>query len=105
MSGEGASFWDIIQNQVSTFGQREQVIVMGNFNARTSNKWDSPNMPDIAVPRNNPYPRRENSDQPTPNAWGRAMLALCIASNLVIVNGRTPLPLTLAGDELVVVVI
>ena len=90
MSGDGASCWDILQNQVSTFGQRGQVIVMGDFNARTSNKWDLPNMPDLDVPRNNPYPRRENSDQRSPNAWGWAMLALCKASNLAIVNGRTP---------------
>ena len=56
MSGDGASFWDILQNQVSTVGQRGQVIVMGDFNARISNEWDLPNTPDLEVPRNNPYP-------------------------------------------------
>ena len=74
--------------------QKGEVIVMGDFNARTGldndileiDKFDNLDIPNIN--ENNDIPPRNSEDKLPSNLRGKELIETCKALKLTIVNGR-----------------
>ena len=72
--------WHIIENETSFFAAKGDVLLFGDFNARTLNISELADYDPVIKPR--------ISQDRTVNTFGRHLLYLCIAQNLLIANGR-----------------
>ena len=83
-----------LYEEILGFRQKGEVIVMGDFNARTGlhddiiniEKFDNIDIPNIN--QNNDIPPRNSEDKLTPNQRGKELIELCKALKLAILNGR-----------------
>lgn len=93
--------WGIIENEVMQFQNVGEVVMLGDFNARTGDLKDfvSKMGPDIEVVGNYSTPdisvldrlgrkERQNNDS-TKNSFGKTLIELCKNADLRILNGRT----------------
>ena len=84
------NIWPLLTTEVAKFSRQGDILLTGNFNARTSdlpdyNQYDSLPLP--ADYTSDIGQTRCNSDHSV-YSYGKVLLNLCISSNLRIVNGR-----------------
>jgi len=97
--------YEHLQSDVLKYqGRGAQILLCGDFNARTAEEPDflrmaelQPFLPNTLDDDDLPddIPHRRNCDQGTPGSqnWGPVLLEFCQQANLLILNGSTP------GDE------
>jgi hypothetical protein len=98
VSPDHDTLFDSFQNSINTFSQKGRVILLGDFNARTSNLNDFIDLDNISHTNSNSYLptnysadlpliRRQNMDTSI-NEQGKHLIDLCIESKIRILNGR-----------------
>jgi hypothetical protein len=102
-----AGHFAALQSDVSEFSGNGDVVVLGDLNSRTGTApdcfdddvgWQGLAAAGVAIPPGaaeraatlRALPPRRNADAAAPNVMGRALLQLCCASQLAIINGRMP---------------
>ena len=87
--------FSLLENEVAKYAQLGDILLMGDFNARTACENDYINndgdnafvpLPDVYVP-DLPMPSRRSHDMVV-NTYGRKLLELCKCSSLRLLNGR-----------------
>ena len=94
--------YERLQSDVLKYqGRGAQILLCGDFNARTTEQPDFlrmaelqpflPNTPDDDdLPDDIPHRRNCNQGTPGSQNWGSELLEFCQQANLFILNGRTP---------------
>ena len=84
-----------LEKEIMKYEQKGQIIILGDLNARTSiltdhveNDNNNTTLPLYNYVSDTPWPSRNNSDKSI-NKQGQAVINLCIAHRLRILNGRT----------------
>ena len=87
--------FDVLEQEIAKFSSKGQVIVMGDFNARTSTFPDcitdsARNVPILdSVMCDESYVCRKSQDSTMTNcSYGKRLIELCVSSGLKVVNGR-----------------
>ena len=90
--------FQILECNIARYKQLGEIIIMGDFNARTATYRDfivndGPDLIDTMYQIDEELPQRSNYDK-VANRYGNLLLELCVSSGLRILNGR------MVGDTL-----
>ena len=91
------NYFDVLESEIARFSLNADIMLCGDFNARTGNQSDQPSTvigSNGAMDTNTDndelhlnVPLRQSIDS-TVNTYGKELLKLCKCSNLIICNGR-----------------
>ena len=88
--------FNVLYTDIPKYNAIDKVIVCGDFNARCGNLLDYPeyDFNDIDIVEDvctavEPNVKQRNSEDTKINHYGRRRIDICIANDLLIVNGRS----------------
>ena len=87
--------FDILQKELTCFGTKGDIVLIGDFNSRTGNTQENLNnirdLSDIDrldIDIDTSIPNRHNEDQ-TVNTFGKELISTIEEARMIILNGRT----------------